>query len=63
VKVTIEPSENPNIVGDTADWVTVSVEYPDNDTAIDVVMGTLIRPALIAWGFSPELVDQYFTLE
>lgn len=36
---------------------TIEISIPGDDANIDQVWESLIRPALIAWGFMPETVD------
>lgn len=41
----------------------VSLELDNDDLTLPQVVRDLIIPALLAWGYQPETIDQYITEE
>ena len=57
MKITISPTEIQPICGV---WNrTVEISIPDDELTLPKVIDDLIIPALIAWGFTAALVDEY----
>lgn len=54
--IKIAPTEDVNSLF-TNSFPTVEISIAGDDHDIDNVWGTLIRPALIAWGFGSGTVD------
>jgi hypothetical protein len=59
MKITIQPTTPQE--GEKYPYPTVSIEMPEDDMTLPRVMENLIRPALIAWGFEPTILDEYIT--
>ena len=57
MKITIEPTEKhePGV-----NYPTVTMQLPGDDFMVDELLDELIKPALVAWGYSPELVEEAF---
>lgn len=54
--IKIAPTESrDSLFANSFPSIEISIDGDDHD--IDNVWGVLIRPALIAWGFTPETVD------
>ena len=56
MKITIEPSEDQS--GQEYPYAKVTIELPDDDLSLSVVIENMIEPALIAWGFLPDSVKR-----
>jgi len=50
VKIRLEPT-------DVEDYPTIEISIPTDDCTINVMWDDVIRPLLLAWGFSAETVD------
>ena len=57
MKITISPTEIQPICGVYNRKVEISI--PDDELTLPKVINDLIIPALIAWGFTAELVEEY----
>jgi hypothetical protein len=57
MKITIQPTAPQE--GEKYPYPTVSIEMPEDDITLPKVMENLIRPALIAWGFEPTIIEEY----
>lgn len=53
MKIRLEPTEVRN-------YPTVEISCESNDLTIGEVIELLVKPALLAWGFHPNNVDEYF---
>jgi len=60
MKITIQPTAPQE--GKRHPYPTVSIEMPGDDAPLTEVMGNLIRPALIVWGFDATLIEEYIEL-
>lgn len=61
MKITLEPTENTRTENGMILYphATVSISHPDDDANIEETM-ELIKQALLAWGFSPKTVEDYW---
>ncbi len=57
MKITIEPTEQEAI---RSNYPSISISIPDDDLLIAEAIDSVIKPALIAWGYSQEQVNTYF---
>jgi hypothetical protein len=60
MKITIQPSQPRD--GQRHEFVTVSIEIPDDHLTLHEVIEEMIKPSLISWGFHPENVEKSLNL-
>lgn len=58
MKITIAPTELDNKISQFQ-HPTVTIEIHGDDHSLSELIDTLIRPALLGWGFHADTVDQY----
>lgn len=57
MKITLQPSEDQT--GEEYPHATITIEIPGDDIEIVSVIDYLIRPALMAWGFHHDTINEY----
>lgn len=57
MKVTIEPTQDQT--GETHPFPKVAIDSPHDDLDIEEAM-SLVERALVAWGFHPDTVQDYY---
>lgn len=62
MKITIEPTDNGILLSRVAQNHKVEITHPSDDLNFEEAMD-LTKRALIAWGFSPDSVKEYFREE